>query len=342
MGLTAALAVPVAVALLIRLRGRRSVALAVAILTAIGAACVPLVVLAHSRGTGQIAWVSTITPRSLLQALDALTSAGLPPNFRTSAATTVALVGTSAALVVVIAVVGARLWSARHPGAWRLALPLAWLVVPVVLVLAESVVGRPMLVSRNLLVALPAASLLLGWGLAQVRGRWALAATVLLVAARAPGLAGAVGTSPENWRAATATVLARAQPGDCVAFYPADGRMAFRAYLDSGHGRHRLPRSVLPAVGWSVTTPFVEDYTTLAPRAIAAIADRCPRLWLVSAHTGQADRSATGRANYRRFLTLRARLAGAYIAAAPERFGYAPAVSLQLFRRPGGGAAHQR
>jgi hypothetical protein len=151
-------------------------------------------------------------------------------------------------------------------------------------------------------------------------------------------LAPAYGTSPENWSAATAYVLARATPSDCVVFYPADARMPFRYYLEAMSARAgaraglaRAPAAVLPALPWADPRPFVEDYATLTPVQVAALPARCPQLWLVAGHVGTRTGSPSARANYARYLALRSALRRRYGLGRSASFGYAPAVRVDEF-----------
>ena len=79
----------------------------------------------------------------------------------------------------------------------------------------------------------------------------AVSAFVVLVGLRAVALGASYGVSPEPWQQTTAYVLARAQPGDCIAFYPEDARMAFQYYVGSGAAVGR-PRPALGAPGGPV------------------------------------------------------------------------------------------
>jgi mannosyltransferase len=327
MGLLAVLVVPGQLAVLAWRRRRIG-----AVLAALGVAalaCLPLGLLAAGRGSGQLAWLAGPTLTTVAQALEALASAGLAPNFH---ATAVLVPVSLAALGALAAGLGLAARALRRPdartGAWPVVLVLLWLLVPVLAVLVESLVGQPLLVARNLLMALPAVSLLIAWAafaLGPAPIGWALVAAML--ALRAVPVAAAVGVSPEDWRAATATVLAGSPPGTCVAFYPSDARMPFRYYA---RARAR-PRSVLPAVPWSVSHPYVEDYRTLSPTALSRLPARCPILWLVAGHRGEPHGSPTSRANYRRYLQLRAELGARYRPGTQLRFGYAPAVEVQRF-----------
>jgi hypothetical protein len=145
-----------------------------------------------------------------------------------------------------------------------------------------------------------------------------------------PVIAG-YGATPEPWREVTAQVLAATRPGDCVAFYPEDGRNAFRYYVDRDDAVARAPRPVLPTAGWTVTRPFVELYPTLSTRRIASLRGGCRRMWLVSSHEGQPRGPAESRRHLRRWFALRERLRQAY---GPGRFhteGWASAIHIELF-----------
>jgi mannosyltransferase len=303
-------------------RRPRAVLTAVA---AIGACSVPLAVLAERRGSGQLFWVAGPTWKGIGQMARWLTSAGMPPNFHPTATTVATLAVSLAALAAVaLAVIGSRRRS------WVPLLIAAWLVVPVLLSVGESLAGQPILLYRNSLVALPTVALLLAWGLVHPRvptwvGWSGLAA---LLALRALQLAPSYGVSPENWKGATRYVSARAQPGDCIAFFPSDGRMPFGYYA-----RDPGLRSVLPDVPWSARRPFVEQYTLPSASRLGAIESACPRLWLIASHYGARNGSAASRANYTRYFGLRGALAGRYARHANATFGWASPVRVQLFSR---------
>jgi mannosyltransferase len=298
-----------------------------AVLTAVAAValcCVPLAVLALDRGSGQLFWVPRPDVTSTKQVLETLASAGLPPSFRPSATTAVLTVLTGATIL------GVGLSRERRP-ATRLA--LSWLIVPFVLALIESLLGQSIFLPRNLLVTLPAVALLLAVALTDRRvprhAAWALLA--LLIALRAVPLVASYGVSPEDWKASTAYVLARTQPGDCVAFYPSDARMPFAYYLAAGR---RLPRPVLPAAKWGSLRPYVEDYATLPGDELGRLPARCRRLWLVSSHEGQRGGPAGSRSDYARFVALRSALRQAYARHRATAFGYAAVIQLELLSRP--------
>jgi mannosyltransferase len=301
-------------------RRPRAVLTAVA---AIGACSVPLAVLAERRGSGQLFWVAAPTWKGIGQMARWLTSAGMPPNVHPTATTVATLVVSLAVLAAVaVAVIGSR------RGSWVALLIAAGLVVPVLLSIGESLAGQPILLYRNSLVALPAVSLLLAWGLVHPRVPTWLGCAGLgaLLVLRALQLGPSYGISPENWKGATGYVSARAQPGDCIAFFPSDGRMPFGYYArDSGL------RSVLPDVPWSARRPFVEQYAMPSASRLEAIESACPRLWVIASHYGARNGSAASRANYAHYFTLRGALAGRYARHADATFGWASPVRVQLF-----------
>jgi mannosyltransferase len=260
---------------------------------------IPLAVLAATRGSGQLFWIPRPGLTTEKQVVLALTSAGFEPNFHpTWAATTLAI-------VTVALIVFAATRALRRGAPWGAVLALSWLVVPVVLIWLESLVGQSIFTARNLLVSLPAVALLVGWVIAQSRLVWA--ALVVLLALRVGALAPSYGTSPENWKAATAFVVRGERPGDCVVFYPQDAQMPFAYYT----GRP--------------LKPYIERYVT--PR----VPSGCARVWLVVSHQGLPTGPATSRAHYSQYVALRKQLAHRYARSVTRSFGYASVIWVELF-----------
>jgi mannosyltransferase len=291
---------------------------------------VPIAVLAAGRGSGQLFWVPSPTLARFDEMLRWVTSSGMPPNIHRSVVGSV-LLGVSLVLLIAILVRVARSRS------WPTSLLVGWLLVPLVLILAESLVGQPVALARTSLVALPAASLLLAGGLVGCgRARlplpmwlgWVVIAGIIVL--RGLVLAPSYGASPENWKAAAADVAAHARPGDCVAFYPLDGWMAFNAYA----AQYPLPTSALPTAAWGRSRPYVERYVIPSAARLQAIARRCGHLWLVASHEGQRDGPPVSQANLVRFHGLEAALKRIYgRASAESRFGWAAPVRVRLYAR---------
>jgi mannosyltransferase len=306
---------------------RRRLRSVLSALTVTGVCCLPLLVLAERRGSGQLFWVPKPNLPQIHQTLLVLFSAGFEPNFHPTS-TDATLLLLTGALVLALGTLLAR------RGSWPALMVLCWLVVPVVLGLLESFVFQPITLPRAVLVSLPAAALLLAAGLTDHRVPRVLGVGTIgaLLALRALQLIPSYGVSPENWRAATAHVLAAARPGDCIAFYPSDGRQAFSYYIGTDTAASaRAPRSVLPAVPWSEVKPFVEDYSTLTGSALARVRAACPRLWFVASHHGVKNGPTASRTDYSRYRALLGALTGGYGPGQTVTYGWASPVRVELF-----------
>jgi len=339
MGLEAALVIPAQLLALIWYRGRARAVISSVVVA--GILCIPLAVLAAGRGSSQLFWVPPPSSRIAGQVVQALTSSALQPSFRTS---------TSAVLLVLTLVVlgfaARRIWrslrssdrAVRQSG-WAPVLIAAWLLVPAILALLESLVGQSIFQARYLLVSLPAVALLLGWALVaggasaaqRPAARFLALATVLaLVVLRALQVAPSYGVSFENWRSATSYVLVRTRPRDCAAFYPQDSRMPFKYYL---RGRSSAPRSVLPQAPWSEVRSYVEDYSSLSRARVAGLPSSCSRVWLISSHEGKVGGPPASSADYKRYVLLQANLRMVYPRVNSRSFGYGGAVTIALYSR---------
>ncbi len=257
---------------------------------------IPLAVLALERGAGQLFWLARPNLKVEKQVVLALTSAGFEPNFRPTWAAGALAIGSVLLLLVALVRRGAPL------------LALSWLIVPVGLMWLWSLVGQPLFTPRDTLVSLPAVALLLGWLLTRTRAGWI--ALALVLALRAVALAPSYGTSPENWRAATAYVTASKRAGDCVAFYPLDARMPFAYYANQP------------------VQPYIERYET--PRLPLG----CPRVWLIVSHQGLPSGTAAARAHFTRYVILRNALTRRYARHTVRAFGYASVIWVELFYGP--------
>ncbi len=338
----AVLVIPAQLLALLPARRRHRLLELAGALILMAALCIPLIALAIHRGSSQLFWVPRPTHKLEVQVLQSLTSAGLQPSFHRTATTTPLLILTLV-LLIAIAAGTIRGWRAGEP-VWGEALVVAWLVVPVAIALIYSLFFQPVFLPRNLLMAVPPVGLLLGAGLTRtptirlpLPTRAALlgpALLVVLVGGRALQLAPSYGVSPEPWQQASTYVLDRARPGDCVAFYPLDGHMAFQYYLGtSASADRRAPRSILPVLPWGKVHPDVEAYVTLSRSQIAQRAAGCRRMWFVSSHEGQADGPARSRANRAEFFELRRRLESEFGRGAIIQLGYASAIHVQLLAR---------
>ena len=90
---------------------------------------------------------------------------------------------------------------------------------------------------------------------------------------------------------------------------------------------------MLPAAPFSNSRAYIEDYATLPPRRLRPLPQSCTRLWLVSSHEGQPTGTAGSRANYSRYVALRASLSAEYPRSRVRSFGFAAPVTVELFVR---------
>jgi mannosyltransferase len=336
MGFAGVLIVPAQLLMLLWRRRRARVVLGA---VGVAAACsVPLLLLAVNRGSSQLFWVPPPNAKGIGQMLRWLTSTGMPPNFRPVAAGTIALVVSLAVLLAAAGLIVRRLRLARRAPdreLWAGGLLLSWLAIPMLLSLAESASGQPILLYRNSVICLPAVAVLLAWALLRTRLPVAFGwlGVGVLVALRAVPLVASYAVSPEDWKAAERYVVANARPGDCVVFYPLDGRMPFDYYVRARGDGSRAPTPVSPATPWSRVRPFVEDYATPSGGRLRRIESACPGLWFVASHQGQRHGPPGSRSNYVRYRTLQTTLQEAYPHHHMKIFGYASQVRVEQLRR---------
>jgi hypothetical protein len=163
------------------------------------------------------------------------------------------LVAGAGPLPIVAAVLGLRVARARGTADWVLALLVAWAIAPFLVTVAVSFV-EPVFTARYMIVAVPPFALLTGYWLATTRRRVAMAvgaaiatwsACVLIFWYAAPPL--------EDWRGATAAVLAAAGEGDDVLYAPPPAVTGFEYYAGRGAAK-AVPRATtawLLVWGWS-------------------------------------------------------------------------------------------
>jgi mannosyltransferase len=335
MSFVAVLVVPAQLAALVCNRRRFRPVVSAVVLVAL--LCSPLAVLAVSRGTGQLFWVPRPDLQAFGQVLVSLASAGFQPNFHLTATSvllaTVTVVACCLALVFVVARVVREGTAARVWGEFYV---VGWLVVPLALSFVESRVAQPTFTARNLLVSTPAAAIVLARVVADRRLPRLAGAGLLagFVGLRAAQLAPSYGVSPENWRAATSYILRHAAPGDCIAFYPQDGKMGFTYYLDhDAKATATLPRPVLPTTPLRKVLPYVERYGMLDRKQLVRVSASCTRLWLVSSHEGSPTGTATSRAHYATYLRLAGDVETLYPESSVFTFGWASPIAVWLYWR---------
>jgi hypothetical protein len=327
--------------------------------------CIPLAVLALGRGSSQIFWIPLPNAFTTRQVLLTLSSGGLEPQFYSGSGDVLRWLTEVLAIVGTLVVVSLLFSRQTRRAAWRPVLVVGWLILPGVFAYTISELGHSMYEARYLLMSLPAVALLLAWmgaGLWDLAGRWrvassgdddgatrrrvgagaltaasystrafAIALPIALLTLRAIQLGPAYGVSTEPWRTVTNQVLGLSRPGDCIAFYPLDSRMAFRYYLPAGRV---APTPILPTTPWGEIRPYVEAYATLSPSQLRRLPGQCNRIWLVSSHQGRNDGTTIGSAHFNRFVALKTGIEREYRQSATATYGAASIISVELFSGP--------
>jgi hypothetical protein len=345
-GYDVALLIPAQLALLLIYRQRAR--LVIACLALVALLCVPLLVLAAERGSGQLFWVAPLSWGNAGQAALALLSAAFLPNFHRTATTGPAAIVGGLAVIAGLGLATRSALRARGRGRARgrqersepLLLILAWALIPTVLTLAAYAAGEPIELTRVTILELPALALVTAWLLMRSATQALLgtAAVVVLLALRLLQVIPSYGVSPEPWSAVTAYVLKSEPAGRpaCVAFYPQDGRESFDYYLlrtprpRAGDPAPNL-RPVLPSLAWRTVRPFVERYGTVDAGQRTRIAGECPRLWLIASHSGQANGTPRSLTNLRRYRSLELGLGRLYAHSSERTFGWASSIHVSRF-----------
>ena len=117
---------------------------------------------------------------------------------------------------------------------WRYRFLLSWLLFPILLTLALSVI-KPLFVPRYFIFCLPALFLLVACGIARLRPAALKAPALLfLLILSFRGTAGYykqdLDIQRDDWRAATQYLLNHSQPGDALLFHVPMGRMPYEFY----------------------------------------------------------------------------------------------------------------
>jgi mannosyltransferase len=167
-------------------------------------------------------------------------------------------------------------------GRWRLGLVLAWLFVPVAVSFGFSVLARPILVDRYLIVCAPPLMMVAGLGLAHLGPGWirGLALVILLVLAGRGLLGWYDGEPVENWRSATAYVMDRGAPGDGVVFYEPFSRLGFQYYLEANGGEREAPAPAFPSTAWGKNHLAEIPFASLEVPSAGTL-DGYDRVWFV-------------------------------------------------------------
>lgn len=237
---------------------------------AVVVALLPLARFVATQDAGQIDWVTTPAARDVHYMLLGFSGYGETPGL------------VLAALAWLLGAAGVA-WGPRR---WGTALVVLWAVLPPLVAWLVSF-RKPMFVDRYLLVALPAATLLAGAGIARLPA-WPLrgALLVALLAVQTQGLERWWKHMPkEDWRGAARVIAAGARPGDVYTCWTTAGCATLGWYLA------RTPAAVRPRPELLVDDLSAVGPAPPSPGRIDALAAH-PRVWLVTSHVrvGRADR----------------------------------------------------
>jgi mannosyltransferase len=214
------------------------------------------------------------------------------PRLARSIFTPTALIGAAsyAVLYAGITCAGIRaVRKARSPRErWALLLLLLWVLTPVAIPLLVSITVKPILEPRYLVVCIPGVALVaaaLVDRIGDARRRRAVMGAIIAVEAFG-AWSYLARFHKEDWRDATAFVLADARPGDVVLFYAPYVRRPFDYYVDRARAGHpeRDPRILYPSAAYANFTFGEPDAVTLAG-AIDRARASAPRTWVVLSHT---------------------------------------------------------
>jgi 4-amino-4-deoxy-L-arabinose transferase-like glycosyltransferase len=308
----------------------------------IGVLVIPLGILLFARmrePMAPLAWVPKPTWRDiaglfwlLAGNISSVTSPSSPrPTFREALPGAPLLISYFVACFVML-VCSVKVWrSGRSCAAWRSGVPFAWLLVPIAVAVAVSIV-KPIFVSKYLLVCLPGLALLVAIGLDSMP-RWTAATAVVgivILSLYALPTYYQFRSRNHEWRMATDCLLTQARPGDSIIFFVAPGRLLFDYYRERYNGWINTAGQDIevtyPAFGDENHDPNVLAYMPPPPANLfTSGALHNHRIWLVLFHDNFSFTSELRQ-------HIMASLAASYRKAQENEFhGYGERVALVLY-----------
>ena len=257
----------------------------------IGAFTVPLVILFSTRAKDPfvpLGWLPKATFHAVYDAFYSLAGNAEFPGSHGGKSILIAYF--TVCLIAVLSGMGEWHSSEGSIRLWRLGLLLSWLCVPIASLLAISIV-QPMMMSRYLLICVPAITLLAARGIQSIPPRWmsglVFVAVVALAAQRLPQyFQGRIGFL--EWKSVTDRVLAQARPGDAILFYVAPGRLLFDYYREKYHGGTDghldivYPQFTDESEKYDPAT--LDYFPPMSSDFLGSVAARHSRVWLVIYH----------------------------------------------------------
>jgi mannosyltransferase len=243
---------------------------------AMGALVIPLGLALAAHGTTDVSWIPAPSWSYVEQTAWTLVGfVGL-------------LVLIDAALVAVVATFVVRRFIERRR---REALPaifaLLWLSVPIAGSIVVSLAGKPVLLSRYLIVILPSLALVASIGVCKLGGRRIVTgAVVVVMAISVVGLSRVSHYRKDDWRSASRYLLARSTRADGIIFYGPYTNPPFQYYAQR-LGRPNAPRPIYPS-----SVNDAPPVAALGSTGIDHLVAGYQRIWLVENEDWTPDRLA--------------------------------------------------
>ncbi len=181
---------------------------------------------------------------------------------------------------------------------WPFVFVLTWLLVPVTVSLAVSLV-KPVFLGKYVLFTMPALVLLAAVGVTSLgtRRRATIALTALVALAVLELGRWYLTFDKSEWRDAAHYTVAESRPGDRIAFYQPYVRLPFEYYVLEGDPT-KAPEPTYPAAEWGKQSLLDEDLNLPYRSLIRETTGGGGRLWLVlssvdAEDAGRAERDAT-------------------------------------------------
>jgi hypothetical protein len=239
----------------------------------IGIAIFPAILFAATTGVGPLNWIHRPAPNDLYEYYEHMAGNG--------GWLLLLLYGLGCAAAVVP--FSGRILHRNSPWeVWRLQFLLLWLLLPVAVTVAVSMV-RPMFVARYFVACLPAFVLLAAAGVGSLRPSWAIAPATVLIAVLALRGTGSYyerdfDLDRDDYRTASRYIFDHTQPGDVLIFHIAMGRMPYEFYRSLNMDR-TAPNVIYPARGDRLSyRDFLGKPST---QFLESVPNQYPRVWIV-------------------------------------------------------------
>ena len=201
-------------------------------------AALPLALIAHHAGSGQISWESTRPGIAELVKQISFASGGFVPG------------------VVGVALVGTATFFAIRGRERNAGMVLAWLLIPAALDIFASYVLHPLFQARYLIEMVPAAAILIAWMLIRLPMGSAMFAGAFLVLTSALSLDQTYTRPLMDWPKVASTLRTEARPGDPLLIYPSGVFLTYRLARAS----NLIAAPQLPIAYPSTSIPVWSDY----------------------------------------------------------------------------------